>query len=112
MRREPMSVIRYLVLAATLLLSVAAAALDLDQAKAEGLVGEQPNGYLGVVKATSGAVELVSDINEKRRAAYERIAKQNGITLDQVANLAGQKAIEKPPAGQYIKTPTGQWVEK
>ncbi|MFP1679292.1 YdbL family protein [Alloalcanivorax sp. C16-2] len=107
-----MTLIRYLVLAAALLLSVTAAALDLNQAKAEGLVGEQPNGYLGVVKATPAAVELVSDINEKRRAAYERIAKQNGITLDQVANLAGQKAIEKTPTGEYIKTPTGQWVEK
>ncbi|MBL7250050.1 YdbL family protein [Alloalcanivorax marinus] len=107
-----MTLIRYLVLAAALLLSVTAAALDLNQAKAEGLVGEQPNGYLGVVKATPAAVELVSDINEKRRAAYERIAKQNGITLDQVANLAGQKAIEKTPSGEYIKTPTGQWVEK
>ena len=107
-----MTLIRYLLLTATLLLSTAAFALDLDQAKSQGLVGEQPNGYLGVVKATPEAVELTSDINDKRRTAYQRIARQNGITLDQVANLAGQKAIEKTPAGQYIKTPTGQWVEK
>lgn len=107
-----MTMIRYLVLVAALLLSVTAAALDLNQAKSEGLVGEQPNGYLGVVKATPAAVELVSDINDKRRSAYERIAKQNGITLDQVSKLAGQKAIERTAAGEYIKTPTGQWVEK
>ena len=57
-------------------------------------------------------MELAADINQKRRAAYERIAKQNGITLEQVARLAGQKAIDKTEAGQYVKTPGGQWVEK
>ncbi|GAA5114613.1 YdbL family protein [Alloalcanivorax gelatiniphagus] len=107
-----MTKLRYLLLAAALLFSGTVFALDLNQAKSQGLVGEQPNGYLGVVKATPEAVELVSDINDKRRAAYERIAKQNGITLEQVANLAGQKAIEKTPGGEYVKTPTGQWVEK
>jgi len=75
-------------------------------------VGEQPDGYLGVVKATPAAVELVADINEKRRAAYERIAKENGITLDQVARLAGQKAIDKTDAGDYVRTPDGQWLTK
>lgn len=96
----------------TLLLSMAAFALELDTAKSQGLVGEQTDGYLGVVKATPAAVELAAEINQKRRDAYERIAKQNGITLDQVARLAGQKAIDKTTTGQYVKTPDGQWVEK
>lgn len=107
-----MRVIRYFLVVMTLLLGAHAYALDLDAAKTQGLVGEQPNGYLGVVKATPAAVELASDINEKRRQAYQRIAQQNGITLDQVATLAGQKAIEKSAGGQYVKTPTGQWVKK
>lgn len=92
--------------------SALAMALDLDSAKSRGLVGEQPNGYLGVVKATPDAVELAADINAKRRAAYEAIAKKNGATLDQVAILAGQKAIEKTAPGTYVKTPDGQWVKK
>ncbi|OJH08045.1 MAG: hypothetical protein AOY29_11115 [Alcanivorax borkumensis] len=95
-----------------LLMSMAAFALDLGEAKSQGLVGEQTDGYLGVVKATPAAVELAADINQKRRNAYERIAKKNGITLDQVARLAGQKAIDKTRPGQYVKTPDGQWVEK
>ncbi|MTI52826.1 MAG: DUF1318 domain-containing protein [Alcanivorax sp.] len=107
-----MTFIRHLLFAVTLVFAGAAFALDLDSAKSQGLVGEQPNGYLGVVKATSEAVELVSDVNEKRRQAYQRIARENGISLEQVANLAGQKAIEKTPSGEYVKTPTGQWVTK
>lgn len=101
-------------LTAVLLLvsSALAMALDIDSAKSQGLVGEQPNGFLGVVKATSDAVQLAAEINAKRRAAYEAIAKKNGATLDQVAILAGQKAIEKTAPGAYIQTPDGQWVKK
>ncbi len=89
-----------------------ALALDLDTAKAQGLVGEQPDGYLGVVQATPAAVELAADINAQRRAAYERIARDNGIPVSQVAALAGQKAIDRTPRGGYVKTPGGQWVRK
>ncbi|WP_232219882.1 YdbL family protein [Pseudogulbenkiania sp. MAI-1] len=100
-------------LAALLLVcSTLAMALDLDGAKSQGLVGEQPDGYLGVVKSTPEAVELAADINAKRRSAYEAIAKKNGATLDQVAALAGQKAIEKAAPGTYVKSSTGQWVKK
>ncbi|BAK75567.1 protein of unknown function [Pseudogulbenkiania sp. NH8B] len=95
-----------------LVCSTLAMALDLDGAKSQGLVGEQPNGYLGVVKATPQAVELAADINAKRRAAYDAIAKKNGATLDQVAALAGQKAIEKAAPGAYVRSADGQWVKK
>ena len=47
-----MTFIRHLLFAVTLVLAGAAFALDLESAKSQGLVGEQPNGYLGVVKAT------------------------------------------------------------
>lgn len=95
-----------------LVCSSLAMALDVGGAKAQGLVGEQPDGYLGVVKATPEAVALAADINAKRREAYDAIAKKNGTTLDQVATLAGQKAIEKTPPGSYVKASNGQWVKK
>lgn len=89
-----------------------ALALDLGQAKATGLVGEQPDGYLGVVQATPAAVELAADINQQRREAYARIAKQNGVTIEQVARLAGEKAINRTPPGGMIRTPDGRWIRK
>lgn len=97
---------------ALLALSSAVLALDLDSAKSQGLVGEQPNGYLGVVKATPEAVELAQNINTRRRQAYERIARENGITIEQVANMAGQRAISRAEPGTWIRTPEGQWVER
>lgn len=107
-----MRLINYALFALILVFSMQACALSLDAAKSQGLVGEQPNGYLGIVQATPEVVQLVSEVNKKRRRAYERIAEQNGITVEQVELLAGRKAIKKTKAGYYIKTPSGEWVKK
>jgi hypothetical protein len=90
-----------------------AMALELQQAKATGLVGEQSSGYLAAVSAPTSEVRaLVQSINAKRRASYEKIAAKNGISLQQVEQLAGQKAIEKTRAGQYIRLPSGEWRQR
>ena len=88
--------------------------VTLEQAKSQGLVGEQPNGYLGVVVANaSGEVQsLVADINKKRKAEYQGIAQRNNTSVEAVEALAGKKAIERTPPGQYIRLPSGQWVRK
>jgi hypothetical protein len=94
--------------------SAPAWSVTLDQAKSQGLVGEQPNGYLGVVVANaSGAVQsLVADINKKRKAEYQGIAQRNNTSVEAVEALAGKKAIERTPPGQYVRLPNGQWVRK
>lgn len=90
-----------------------ASAADLRSAKAAGFVGEQPNGYLGMLPGAPGDIPaLVADINNQRRAAYQNIAQSNGTSLSAVERLAGQKAIEKTPAGEYIQSPSGQWIRK
>ena len=103
---------------ASSLLSTAVFALDLNgamsslgDAKSAGLVGEQPNGYLGVVKAQGNAAEIARLINEARRAEYQRLAKDNNIQLSDVETMAGKKALEKTPTGQYIQL-NGKWLTK
>lgn len=105
-----------LFLALCLSLPVMALSLDeakskLDTAKSQGLVGETPTGYLDVVSAQGEAREIVQTINAARRAEYTRIAEKHGIAVTKVESVAGQKAIEKTPAGQYIKV-DGQWQKK
>ena len=86
---------------------------DLHQAKAAGQIGEQPNGYLGIVgNAPPDVRALVDNINRQRRAAYQNIAQKRGTSLPAVEALAGKQAIEKTPPGQYIRTPSGQWIRK
>ena len=83
----------------------------LGPAKAAGLLGEQPNGYLGVVKAQGNAAEIARLINDARRAEYQRLAKNNNIQLADVETMAGKKALEKTPVGQYIQL-NGKWLTK
>ena len=95
--------------------ALAAAALGLDEAKGRGLVGERPDGYLGIVEpgnAGADVRELVESVNARRRDEYQRIAEANGVSLDVVRQLAGKKAIERTPAGQWVLLPDGRWTRK
>jgi uncharacterized protein len=101
-----------------LALSLPLMAMDLQQAmsnlgnaKTQGKLGEQPDGYLGVVTESVEATELAKLINEARRAEYQRLAKSNNIALNDVEAMAGKKAIEKTQAGQYIQL-NNKWTKK
>ncbi len=85
-------------------------ALTLDEAKTRGLLGEQPDGYLGFVSTSTSEVNaLKNNINLQRQALYENIAKKNGTEINAVQQLAGKKAIEKASKGEYVKLPNAQW---
>lgn len=85
---------------------------SLSDAKNQGLVGEQPNGYLGVVSAgNADTEEIVALINQARRTEYQRLAQGNGLSLLDVETMAGQKAIEKTNSGHYILV-NGKWAKK
>jgi len=100
-----------LILFTLLLICQPALALDLKTAKAQGLVGETTTGYLAPVKPTPAAQQLAKAINAKRKQHYLQIAKRNKTALTAVEQLAGKKAIQKTPAGQFIKI-GGVWKKK
>jgi uncharacterized protein YdbL (DUF1318 family) len=104
----------FLLLVLSLCGVASAAGLSLGDAKQQGLVGEQYDGYLGAVAASPAPAvrSLVTEINGKRRAEYQRIAKANSLTMSDVVALAGKKSIQKTTAGNYVK-PQGQgWQRK
>ncbi|OEY65359.1 YdbL family protein [Marinobacter sp. X15-166B] len=83
----------------------------LESAKRQGLVGETPSGYLAAVGADARSRAIAEAINSARRDAYAKIAEKNRIEINQVETLAGQKAVDKTPAGQYIQV-NGRWIRK
>ena len=87
-------------------------ALSLNDAKQQGLVGEMPNGYLGVVVDNAEAKSLVASVNKKRKSIYMNLARKNKITIQQVAALAGEKALAKTQPGHLVKNSSGQWLKK
>jgi len=96
----------------TLILSFSSFAIELPEAKEQGLIGEQSNGLLGVVESSAEVEVLVRTINARRLEKYAQIAQKNSMTIEQVSLLAGEKTIKKTAAGQFIKNTAGQWVVK
>ncbi len=100
-----------LVVFALLIICQPAFALNLQEAKAQGLVGETATGYLAPVKESPEVQELVDTINARRKVHYQKISSRNKTSLNAVEQLAGKKAIEKTPAGQFINV-DGSWIKK
>jgi uncharacterized protein YdbL (DUF1318 family) len=79
-------------------------------ARAGGEVGEQPDGYLGLVGAASGDLRaLVNNINIQRKSAYTQKAQASGATVEQLAFTSGCNLILQTSPGEKYKTPNGVW---
>ena len=91
-----------------------AMASALTKPKADGLIGEQANGYIGLVKQNVPAdiKKLVNDVNAKRRTGYQNMAKKQGTSLSEVERVGGNTAIEKTLRGNYIRDASGTWRKK
>ncbi len=113
----------------TMLLSVLAAmvatsawaAIDLDadtltvnDAKVEGLLGEQGDGYLGAVRGDPDAAIMgaAAEINMLRRNDYRKAAAGAGSSEQAEAEKAGRRNIDALPAGQFYKPAGGGWTRK
>ena len=97
-----------------LAVSIAVASSPLTQPKADGLIGEQANGYLGLVtqSAPADVKKLVNETNAKRKAGYQKIAAKQGTSLSEVEKVGGMTAIEKTLRGNYIRDTNGSWRKK
>jgi len=104
----------FLALLISMLSISVAVASPLSQPKADGLIGEQANGYIGLVKQNVPAdiKKLVNDVNAKRKAGYQKIAKKQGTSLAEVERVGGNTAIDKTLRGNYIRDASGAWRKK
>lgn len=111
MTRHVKSLMTALVL---LLLAMPAWSMTLEQAKSSGAVGEQLNGYLGIVTAspTPELRALVNEINSKRKAHYQSSAESASVTLEVFEQRMGQRLHERAAPGEYIQDANGQWRKK
>ena len=103
-----------MLLTCLLAFSVAANESPLTQPKAEGLIGEQADGYLGLVtqNVPADVKKLVNEVNAKRKAGYQQIAAKQGTSLSEVEKVGGNTAIEKTLPGNYIRDQNGNWYKK
>ncbi len=84
-----------------------------DSAKAQGLVGEQADGFLGIVGGGDSAISAaVAHINEGRAKAYAGIAAKTGVSVQQAGEATAAQLIAKLPPGAYYKPLGGGCTRK
>jgi len=97
-----------------LLLLQNAWALDIRDAKTQGLVGEANTGYIAAVTSPASAEvrALLADVNAKRKTQFEAAAKKTGAKTSQVANRFYELAVQKTVAGGFYQDSSGRWKKK
>lgn len=86
----------------------------IDAAKAQGTVGEQADGYVGV--RTTASAELRAAIeatNSGRRRVYANSAAEAGTTTEiAAARMFETQLLARVSSGQWYKNAAGQWVQR
>lgn len=92
--------------------STSAASAAIERAKDECLVGEQTDGYLGVVSGQQIDLALqreLRDTNQQRKTYYAEIARRNGVPVEATAKIAGEKLVNQAEPGECIRDQAGNW---
>ena len=93
-------------------MNVQAAALTLNDARAQGRVGETLSGYLAPIQQDAETLALVNRINAARAENYQKLADSSSLPVDEVAKMAGQKLVARAQPGEYVKGINGKWLKK
>jgi len=79
-------------------------------ARAAGQIGEQVDGYLGIVSGgTPDLRRMVEDLNIKRKAVYAQKASEQHATIEDYAFTSGCLLIAQTVAGEKYQAPDGSW---
>lgn len=87
-------------------------AITLDDARAQGLVGERPDGLVGAVSsnAATDVAAMIAEINAARLDSYRRLSSKDGAPLEAVQAIAGEKLMAKAREnGWYVMGASGSW---
>ena len=82
--------------------------------RASGQVGEQADGYLGIVGSVPASVRAqVDSINIQRRAYYTDLAARRGAKIEEVAaTTACELFRSKVGPGQFYRGTDGRWQKR
>ena len=87
----------------------------INQAKADGIIGEMADGYVGVrVEAQLTAVirAAMAEMNAGRAELYRQAAQSTGTTPAAAGASSFQQRFSSIPAGQWYRDANGTWRQK
>jgi uncharacterized protein len=80
--------------------------------KARGVVGENNQGYLEMLKGQTEKQDLVAAENLDRRTVYEQIARQTNTNVQVVGQRRALQIAERASAGEWLQDTNGNWYQK
>ena len=78
-------------------------------ARSSGQIGEQVDGYLGVISGGPDIRRMVEDLNIKRKAVYAQKAQEQHATIEDYAFTSGCLLISQTVPGEKYQAPDGSW---
>lgn len=89
----------------------------LAQARANGLIGEQADGYLGFVPGATISADLrgrVDQNNIQRRQLYTRRATERSVAVNEMAAAVACEVFQRPriAMGERYRNEAGQWRQR
>jgi uncharacterized protein YdbL (DUF1318 family) len=85
---------------------------DVVKMKDLGLIGEQADGFLGVVSDKEGAASVVAAENADRKEEYSKRAASQGQTAEVFGAVIGSAKVRDEKPGRFVKDAAGQWKKK
>ena len=77
----------------------------------KGIVGENWAGFIEF-RGTPQQEDLVRAENSDRKTVYTEIAKQNGMTIEEIGKKRARVIAQKAKPGVWLQQPTGKWYQK
>lgn len=110
-------IFRFAVLAVALAASIGGAsgeatAQDLNQLRAQGVIGERFDGFAAARRASAAATKVVNQVNAQRRTIYRQRAAKQGIPAAQVGQVYAKQIMKNAPAGTWFQAANGKWSRK
>lgn len=94
-------------------LATPAYALSLDQARAQGWVGESASGLLVARPGATPSVQaFVNEINVGRMQEFQRGAQKTGVDTKTFQQRMGQRLIQRLKPGEWYQDEYGHWQQK
>lgn len=79
--------------------------------KAEGIVGENSQGYLEF-RGPQKQADMVQAENADRAKVYEAIGQKTGAEANVVGQRRAAQIAQQAPGGTWLQSPNGNWYQK
>lgn len=85
----------------------------LDSARASGVIGEQADGFMGVVSGQTASADVrarVDQINIRRRAVYTQRATERSVSVNEMAAAVACEIFDgRIAVGEHYRDENGTW---